>query len=199
MRPTRSSVAVLFVVASASIALVGGDPAGAHPGSTAGGAGEGLLHPLLGLDHLLVMVAIGALAVIARRSLRVGVLPVAFVSGMTAGTLAAMCGLALPGAEWVIAASVLAAGALLIVGPDSMLHWLPGAVAAVGLVHGHAHGTEAPLASRPLLYLGGVVATTVALHAAGAAVGWTLGRSPTARGVAGVAIAGAGVALLTAS
>lgn len=199
MRPARSSVAVLLATSAATAALTGATPALAHPGPSAGGIGDGLLHPLLGLDHLLVMVAVGALAVVARCAVPTPTLPVAFVSGMVAGTLAAINGLALPGTEWVIAASVLAAGALLAVGPGAAARWLPAAVAVVGIAHGHAHGAEAPPTSRPLLYLGGVVVATAVLHAAGAVLGWTLGRSPALRRSAGLAVAGAGVALVAAT
>ena len=44
---------------SATALLTASATAMAHPGHTEGGFTSGLLHPMLGLDHLLAMAAIG--------------------------------------------------------------------------------------------------------------------------------------------
>src|SRR5262245_58022752 len=82
--------------------------AAAHPGHVEGFDG-GLLHPLMGLDHLLAMVAVGILAArIGGRGL--WLVPGAFLGAMVLGGLAAAGGLPLPGVEMVIVASVIAFG-----------------------------------------------------------------------------------------
>src|SRR5579862_4241679 len=95
------------------IILCTGSIASAHPQLAPHSHGEGLqaglLHPLLGIDHLLAMIAIGILA--ARMGGRaIWLVPSTFVACMTIGGIAGMTGKVLQGPETVIAASVLVLG-----------------------------------------------------------------------------------------
>ena len=79
-----------------------------HEG-TGGGAIAGFLHPLLGLDHLLAMVAVGLLsAQIGGRA--IWTVPTVFVSMMVVGGVLGLSGIGLPLVELGIAASVVLLG-----------------------------------------------------------------------------------------
>lgn len=167
----------------------------AHPGHFAGlPLVAGLSHPLAGADHLLAMLAVGLCAAMAGgRAL--WALPLAFVGGLVAGGALGMAGVALPGVEPMIAASVMALGlaAALALRPGLALA-LP-VVAAFGLFHGQAHGAEAPEAGLALYALG-FAATSAALHGAGLVLGLRL-RPALVRGL-GAATALAGLTLAMA-
>ena len=92
----------------------------------------------------------------------------------------------------------LADGALHpLTGVDHLLAMLAvGVVAAAVLVHGNAHGAEAPSAANPLLYALGFLAVTAALHAVGAFGGVAIRRAPALRVAAGAGVAAVGVLLL---
>jgi urease accessory protein len=77
--------------------------------------------------------------------------------------------------------------------------WIAGViVGAFAIFHGHAHGTELPDATSPLIYSMGFVTATGLLHLAGIAFGelsrWSWGEMLVRAG--GVAIAVIGLAFL---
>ena len=88
----------------------------AHPGhGAATGAGAGFLHPLMGADHVLAMVAVGLLAArLGGRAL--WLVPVSFVTMMILGGVASVSGLGLPLVELGIAGSILVLGFVLALG-----------------------------------------------------------------------------------
>src|SRR5690606_2095654 len=94
------------------LALLAPTAAWAHTGvGPADGLIHGMLHPLLGVDHLLAMIAVGVWATqLGGRA--VVALPAAFVATMANGAVAGDAGLGLPGVEAGILLSVLALGAL---------------------------------------------------------------------------------------
>lgn len=138
----------------------------AHPGGYAGGLMHGLEHPVSGLDHICAMLAIGLWAAQQSGKAR-WMLPVSFVAAMALGGFAGTAGLAFPGVEAGIAASVLILGLLI-----SLAVRLPllGAVPLVGLFavfHGHAHGAEMAAGSSGLAFGCGFVLMTALLHLGG--------------------------------
>ncbi len=174
----------------------------AHAGGDSG-ALSGFLHPLLGLDHMLAMVAVGLLsAQMGGRA--IWTVPAAFVGVMVVGGIAGMLGVPLPLVELGIAASVIVLGIAL-----ALKQGLPVGVAMIfvglfALFHGHAHGTELPEVMDTALdivsYVIGFVTATAGLHVIGALIGAMATR--TARGdmtlrVAGVLIAVMGVGIIT--
>lgn len=179
-----------FVLASLCCLAV---PAAAHTGHhPLSGFVSGLAHPLLGLDHLLAMVAVGLWAAqIGGRAL--WAIPAAFVGAMVLGGGLALAGLALPQVETGIAASVLVLG--LLVATRRQWAVIVGMAIAGGfaLFHGYAHGLEMPQAAAPALYALGFVLATAFLHVVGIA-GSLFGRY--AMQVAGAAIAASGLAIL---
>jgi urease accessory protein len=153
----------------------------------------GLAHPVSGLDHLTVMLAVGALAAL-KGGRALWLWPLTFVGVMIAGAVLGMAQGSLPLVEPAILASVVVLG-LLVALAVNLPTWLGVALIGVSaLFHGHAHGAEAAgLGS--LGYMTGFVATTAALHLAG--IGAVLGlRSFSLQPV--VRIAGAACALIGA-
>ncbi len=187
MKPARP-------IALAALCLFAGT-ASAHTGSqTLAGFTDGLIHPLLGLDHLLAMIAVGLWA--AQQGGRaLWAVPAAFVGAMGLGAALARMGGELPQAETAIALSVLALGLLIA----TRRRWAVPAGMAVtavfALFHGHAHGLEMPQAAAPALYALGFVLATIFLHGVGIASSLAGRRVVQA---AGAGIATAGLALIFA-
>ncbi|HEX6958716.1 MAG TPA: HupE/UreJ family protein [Ferrovibrio sp.] len=191
------------LTAGSAVAL--SQPAFAHVGiAPAGGAagfGSGFAHPFSGFDHLLAMIAVGlwALQLSARGERRaLWLLPLAFVLPMAAGFALGFVGLALPGVELGIAVSLLAFGLLVALAAQPPLWLALLCTAAAAVFHGHAHGTELPVAAQAGMmqaarYAAGMLAATALLHAGGitvAALAQRLARPQLVR------LAGAGIAVL---
>jgi len=180
--------------------LLAASPVYAHPlhGDAAGGFVRGLLHPLLGIDHLLAMVAVGVWAAQLGGS-AVWKVPPAFVITMLIGAGAGLAGIGLPLIEPMIAASVVVLG-LVIATQVRMSAWLASLLVAVfALFHGHAHMAELPAGALALNYIVGFALTTATLHGAGIAMGYLLHRHASNALVraGGIGLAGVGVWLLT--
>jgi urease accessory protein len=186
----------------AALALILGTvgAAEAHtPGAAGAGLVEGFVHPLLGLDHLLAMVAVGLWAAQLGGS-AVWLVPASFMTMMAVGGGAALSGFDLPAVEFGILGSLLALGALVATAAR-----LPVAVGAAlvgffAFFHGHAHGAEMPEAVAVTLYALGFIAATGLLHGIGVALGlyWQGGIARWIVRAGGAAVAAAGLVLLVA-
>ena len=160
-------------------------------GDAAGGFSEGLLHPFLGLDHLVAMIAVGLWA--AQQGGRaLWAVPAAFAGATLIGGVLALQGGVLPYVETGVALSVLVLG-LLIAAQFRQSAVAVAIAAAFALFHGYTHGLEMPPAVSSMRYVLGFVMTTVFLHGVGV-VGGLLGRRATR--VAGFGIAATGLALI---
>jgi urease accessory protein len=149
--------------------------AAAHPAEFHGIAGSdaaisGLLHPFSGLDHLLVMIAVGLWA--ARiGGVAVPLLPLAFAGSMLSGGFLALSGMRLAAVEPGILASLLLLGAAL------GMSWRPPlAIAALfvgcaGICHGFAHGAEMAPGTSASLYFSGMMVSTLLLLGLGLGAG----------------------------
>ncbi len=189
---TRFAIAVATLAAATVPAFAHLDPV-AH-GSLVAGAS----HPLLGWDHVLVMVAVGLWAATLGGRARFAV-PVAFVAAMGAGFVLALNGLSLPFVEPVVMASVVALGLLVAAAVRLPVPAAAAAVGAFALFHGSAHGAELGSAGAFSFGLGFVVATA-ALHGVGLALGHSLtaGRQPLIVRALGAASALAGLYMIAA-
>ncbi|BCM26017.1 HupE/UreJ family protein [Methyloradius palustris] len=142
----------------------------AHPGHAEQGALAGFLHPLTGIDHLLVMVSIGMWAAKLGGSAR-WQLPVTFVLVMAFGAAIAMSGL-MPAnlnadsVEIGVSASVLAMGLLLLIQLPLKRPIQIALTAIFAMLHGFAHGLELSFSSGWSVMLGMLLATAL-LHALG--------------------------------
>src|SRR5262245_17149764 len=115
--------------------VLSASPAGAHVGGHLHGLGDGALHPLTGVDHLVAMVAVGVLAVLSGRLVA---FPAAFLLGMASGGALGIAGVVFPGVELAIAASVIVLGVAVALAPRAGTAWLLALVAVAGLAHGNA-------------------------------------------------------------
>lgn len=161
---------------AACLILISAAGADAHTGTgVAGGLKSGVLHPVLGLDHLLAMLAVGIWgAQMGGRT--VWTLPVTFPIVMAVGGVMGMMDLPLPNVETGIAMSMIVLGLAIAAA------WKPAEgialliVAAFAIFHGHAHGAELPSAADPAAYAAGFVVATGAIHVLGVGIGLVLGR-----------------------
>ena len=171
--------------------------ANAHTfGAQGAGFAEGLVHPFIGVDHLLVMIAVGLWAVqLGGRA--VWQIPLAFVAMMAAGAEVARLGLSFPFEEGAIALSVVGVG--LMVATSAHLARGLGLllVGLFALFHGYAHGHEMPEAAAPLAYAAGFLLATISLHLIGIGLGFACLRMKWARRLGRVAMAATGVYLLS--
>ena len=161
---------------------------------------QGFLHPILGLDHALAMIAVGILAaVIGGRA--VWLVPVAFLVAMALGAGWSLRRFDLPQFEKMIALSVAVLGILVAIG--YRLPEFAGAAVAVlvAFPHGYAHGTEAPLGAPVGGYVAGFLLAAAVLMAVGFGIEQALARlggqvAPRARQALGAVIVLAGVGIL---
>ncbi|MCJ2137357.1 HupE/UreJ family protein [Methylobacterium sp. J-026] len=170
----------------------------AHPGhGAATGAAAGFLHPLMGADHVLAMVAVGLLAAL-RGGRALWALPLSFLALMSVGAGLGMAGLVLPYAETGIALSLVVFGLATLVGLRAPVALLAALVGVFAVFHGYAHGAEMPETASGLSFGLGFLAATALLHAAGLGLGLAGTRFGASRAapVLGVGLAAAGVALL---
>ncbi|AYD01763.1 HupE/UreJ family protein [Neorhizobium sp. NCHU2750] len=159
----------------------------------------GFSHPLFGMDHILVMVAVGLWASqLGRDGKRsaLWIVPTSFVLTMAVGFALALSGVALPFVEPGILASVIALGLLVAMAVRMPTAICAAIVAVFALLHSHAHGGE--LGSAGALQFGaGFVIATATLHAAGIAAGLGISRfSPYFARILGAIIALLGVSLV---
>ena len=175
-------------------------PAFAHLNPAEHGSfAAGFSHPLFGLDHVLVMVAVGLWAA-SLKGRAMLVVPAAFVGTMGLGFAAAIAGLPLPFVEPVILASIIFIGLMVAVALPFSVSGMAVTVAFFAFFHGHAHGGELGAAGAASFAIGFMLATA-ALHAAGIALGLGFARLQSGDGksvltrTAGVATAAAGLAL----
>ncbi|WP_455270765.1 HupE/UreJ family protein [Rhizobium herbae] len=139
----------------------------------------GFTHPLSGLDHILVMIAVGLWAAqIGGRAL--WVVPSAFVGTMAFGFALAMAGIHLPFVEPAILASVVALGLLVAMAVRMETVACAAVVGVFALFHGYAHGGELGGAGALPFSTGFVIATAL-LHIAGIGLGLGVSRLSSGR------------------
>ncbi len=155
---------------------------------------SGYVHPILGFDHLLAMVAVGLLSV-QMGGKAIWRVPAAFVVFLGIGGVVGILGLPLPQVEGIISFSVFAIGLAIA------LRWraatLVGAVfvAVFAVFHGHAHATDVPALDEPVGYVAGFMAASITLHVVGVSLGLLSGK-PQVRALLGAGCAGIGLHLV---
>ena len=191
----------LGLVASA----FGSAPAFAHhvmggrmPATFGEGFLSGLGHPVIGLDHLAAVVAVGCLAAAHRSA---SALVVAFVLAMMGGVALHLHGTTVPGAEILVALTVLALGLLMVLRRDMSAGAAVVLFAMVGVIHGYALGESIFGAERTPIYayLIGLAVIQIAIALAAAHLTRSLMRGSSnlsAVRLVGAGIAGIGLAIL---
>ena len=183
-----SAVALVLLLCSSSVF--------AHEASgAAGGLVSGFLHPILGWDHVVAMVAVGLWGSFLG-SPAIWLLPVVFPLVMAFGGALGVIGVPIPAVETGIASSAIVLGAMVALAVRPPLWVAAVIVGAFAIFHGHAHGTELPEAANPLTYSIGFVLATGLMHLCGIVFGlsvrWPAGRVAVRAGGAVIALAGVG-------
>lgn len=179
--------------------LLAAGTASAHTeGGLAGGFFSGFMHPILGWDHVVAMVAVGLWGAFLGAP-AIWVLPVVFPLVMAVGGVLGVLGVPIPAVETGIALSAIVLGAMVALAARPPLIVAAVIVGAFAIFHGHAHGTELPAAANPLAFSLGFVLATGLLHLCGIGFGllvrWPAGRVGVR--AAGTVISLVGVAFLT--
>lgn len=143
----------------------------AHMGGGAvGGFSAGFMHPVLGWDHVIAMVAVGLWGAFLGTP-ALWLLPVVFPLVMALGGALGVMGVPLPGVETGIAVSAIALGGM-VAGAIRPPIWVAAVIVGTfAIFHGHAHGTELPQAADPVAFSLGFVIATGLLHLCGIALG----------------------------
>ena len=139
MTSNLSRSLLLSSAAGFGLSLLSALPASAHGGADAGLIG-GALHPLLGIDHLLLLVGVGLTAA------QFGPLLLGCaIGGAVLGSMFGSFGGQLPGAELLAALAVSAVGMAMLLS-NKLVRPLPllgGVVSAAVAIHAMLHGQEA--------------------------------------------------------
>ena len=159
------------------VLVLGSGTAFAHPGhGTAASFAAGVAHPLSGLDHIAVMVAVGLWAAL-KGGRALWVWPAAFVGVMLIGGALGMAHVAVPLVEPGILASVVALGLMVVLAIDLPVAAGAAIVAVFALLHGHAHGTEVAETLSGAEYIAGFALATVTLHGVGVGFAQLMARA----------------------
>ena len=159
MKRFSPAAAIAMATASAATLILSSLPAEAH-GVAAGGAWGGLTHPLLGLDHLFMLMAVGTAASFISARLLLWAM-----GGAVIGAAVGLTGWGIPAAELLAALAVsVMGGVILLAGKASNsskgnpLTSLSTSVVAVGVsIHAMLHGLEAPADGSTVLWWGGAL------------------------------------------
>jgi urease accessory protein len=193
-------LALLFLLTM----LAGVSPVWAHhlmggttPSTFLEGLLSGLGHPVVGLDHLAFLIALGVAVGIRGLNL---LMPVLFVGMSAIGVALHLNGVTVPAAEFLVASSLLVVGAMIARGARPALSVWAGVFALAGLLHGYSYGESIFGAeSTPLwAYLIGlaVIQTFLAIAIVVTVRTRTAFAVSPAPPLAGAAIAGIGLAVM---
>ena len=153
----------LVALTAGSAVVMGTHPALAHSTAT-GGALGGLTHPLLGLDHLFMLMAAGTAASFISSQLLLWAL-----GGAVIGAAVGFTGFTVASAEVLAALAISAVGALILLAGrvaktsnPEILTTISGVVVAGGIsIHSMLHGLEAPKDSSTLIWWSGALLSSV--------------------------------------
>lgn len=189
---------VVRLCCAAALLLAAGTASAHVEDGLAGGFFSGFLHPILGWDHVVAMVAVGLWGAFLGAP-AIWVLPVVFPLVMAVGGVMGVLGVPIPAVETGIALSAIVLGAMVALAARPPLIVAALIVGAFAIFHGHAHGTELPAAANPLAFSLGFVLATGLLHLCGIGFGllvrWPAGQIGVR--AAGTVISLVGVAFLT--
>jgi urease accessory protein len=144
----------------------------AHEGGNMpfGGYLAGLIHPVLGYDHLLAMLCVGILsAQIGGRA--IWTVPSTFVGVMAIGGLLGIINIGALPAEAGIALSLILLGGVIAAERRLAIFYAMLTVGFFAVFHGYAHGLEMPSTASPVAFALGFLSGTALIHIAGVIIG----------------------------
>ena len=162
----------IYFLLNAAPALAHHPSGGKIPSTFIDGFISGLGHPVIGIDHLVFVIAIGLLAALSNK---LGmIIPTAFVVATATGTAIHLQSINLPAAELVISASVLIMGIFLAQKNQPNLALITVLSAIAGIFHGYAYGESIIGAEATVLgaYLIGFCSTQLGISA----IAFSLGK-----------------------
>ncbi len=195
----RLGLAAAFLMAGIGSAAAHHPMGGVTPTTFMEGFLSGIGHPVIGIDHLAFIIAIGIAAAFVSGG--IGIIA-GFIAASSLGVLAHVIELNVPLVEMLVAVSVIVAGAALAIGLTSArAGWVLLAVIA-GLFHGYAFGEAVVGAERTVI--GAYLIGLAVIMAAIATVAMLVSRkflvaaeaNPIGLRAAGGALAALGVFLL---
>jgi urease accessory protein len=160
----------------AALLALTASPAFAHPGHEVSSFAAGIAHPLSGIDHIAVMIAVGLWAAL-KGGRALWAWPAAFVGVMLIGGALGMAHVALPFVEPGILASVVVLGLMVTLAVDLPVAAGAAIVGAFALLHGHAHGSEVAETISGAEYMAGFAIATATLHLVGIAFAQLMARA----------------------
>ena len=192
----RTSAFVAAFSVAAGPALAHHVMGGTMPVSFTDGLLSGLGHPIIGLDHLAAVIAVGCLAAGQRHG---ALMVVGYVVAMAVGAAAHIGEATVAGAEIFVALSVIALGLVLLRAGSLRTDIAFALFAFAGLVNGYALGESIAGAEPKPIYgyfIGLVLVQSGIVLLAMAAVPVLTARKPLAGRLIGGAIAGVGLCVL---
>lgn len=144
IRNRRFPIGIKTIIVIGVILLFSATPALAHhpmdgktPQNFVQGFLSGMGHPVIGIDHLAFVIAVGLLAFVIKKGLWI---PLGFILASMVGTVIHLMELNLPAPELFISASVLLFGIMIILKNRPNLSLITGLAAIAGIFHGYAYG-----------------------------------------------------------
>ncbi|MBL6986579.1 MAG: HupE/UreJ family protein [Methylobacter sp.] len=140
---------------------------------------SGLLHPLTGVDHLLVLIAVGLIAA-KQGGKAMLAFPAIFLTLIAVGALLSVFAVQIPFVESLIALSLLLFG-LLVIANDVLRTLARPIVLFMGvsffaIFHGYAHAAEIPADSSALLYFSSLMLMSLTICLTGCLLGISTGK-----------------------
>ena len=135
-----------------------------------GGFEAGFFHPVLGLDHLFAMVAVGLVSVLYKKS-AIFTTPFTFVLFMSLGSYFGLKNIHFLNTELAISLSVIILGFSILLKKYIPFKLVLIFVAFFGFFHGHAHGVEMPKLVYANNYIFGFLSASIILHIIGIFIG----------------------------
>jgi urease accessory protein len=146
----------------------------AHPGHGGEpGFTQGLLHPLSGFDHFLVILLVGFWSVFVLKNFWIG--PLTFMAGMIFGVFLGLINVNMEWLELGISVSLMALGLFILLKKKLALRMSLFLMGLFGAFHGLAHVQYLNFMHSGFIYksfedLGGLLLATCALHLLGAGI-----------------------------
>lgn len=136
---------------------------------------SGLLHPLTGVDHLLVLVAVGICA--AKQGGKAFILfPGIFLALMSVGALISSYAIQIPFIEPLITVSIVVFGLLVSVNQKQLSRLLFIAISFFAVFHGYAHAAEIPQDSSVIGYFSALLLMSLMICISGSLFGLRTGK-----------------------
>ncbi|MGZ8164763.1 MAG: HupE/UreJ family protein [Methylobacter sp.] len=136
---------------------------------------SGLLHPLTGADHLLVLIAVGICAA-KQGSKAIILFPGIFLALMSAGALMSSYAIHIPFIELLITISIIAFGLLVSANPKQLSRLFFTATAFFAVFHGYAHAAEMPQDANVIGYFSALLLMSLMICMSGILWGLKTGK-----------------------